>query len=323
MGTDHGQVCRSNVHYLPAFLHYFCTIIKACKLPRMAAHSWGLVWQGLAEILCVTLWKCENALCTPPRAISITTQAIADMAFQHRQCRGTVQEHAAGRCPPSLCGRPRLPRSSVPASLHAHVRCVVASAAKEEDVELRSPPASTRSNGSRQHQDVVSKANGNGLHGSSSTDVETASSNRAEATTAPSNNISRLTEMETAAAAPAQAEPGQYGWLAFWVGSAVAFGAAVWLIEGDTKGKEFFAGAYQHWLSLQHRHHALLRACCTSEVQVVLLSKEALTLTQLGSTVLVIMQATSWSNACRLTTSLSSAWYSSTSRHPHPDRPRC
>lgn len=171
------------------------------------------------------------------------------MAFQHRQCRGTVQEHAAGRCPPSLCGRPRLPRSSVPASLHAHVRCVVASAAKEEDVELRSSPASTRSHGKTQHQDVVSNANGNGLHGSSSTDGESASSRSAEATTAPSNSTSRLTEMETAAAAAAtvQAGPGQYGWLAFWVGSAVAFGAAVWLIEGDTKGKEFFAGAHQRY----------------------------------------------------------------------------
>ena len=53
--------------------------------------------------------------------------------------------------------------------------------------------------------------------------------------------------------------------LAFWVGSAVAFGAGIWYILGPTKGKEYFAG---YLLGEEEHVNTTMQSCMVAAAQL-------------------------------------------------------
>lgn len=69
------------------------------------------------------------------------------------------------------------------------------------------------------------------------------SSSRNVATAAAVEEREKDQERELVALEAQAEKEAKYGWLAFWVASAVAFGIGIWATEGPVKAQEFFAGA--------------------------------------------------------------------------------
>lgn len=129
------------------------------------------------------------------------------MSVQALGCRSSALQRCCRKCVRSSLVRPPLHQLSIGCPRPAGAKC----GAQQEGRHISTEPGS--------------------------------SSSRNVATAAAVEEREKDQERELVALEAQAEKEAKYGWLAFWVASAVAFGIGVWATEGPVKAQEFFAGA--------------------------------------------------------------------------------